>query len=771
VRDGVLVDVRSDEEHPLACNLCPKGLFSAELVYNKQRLQYPMRRTRPKGDPDPGWERITWDEALDTITTRLNEIKAESGPEAVVFARSGPAGSPMGELGPWVIRLANAFGSPNNIATTHICQWHRDGGSAYTYGIIGRWGSIGRAEFERSACILIWGNNVHATRNSLVPLIKKGVDRGAKLIVIDPRKTAIASMADLWLQVNPATDGALALSMINVMLEDKLYDHEFVRDWTTAPFLVRRDTGDFLRASDLTNGGDASSYVTVDVNNNEPRAYVPGTQPPAEPALDGTFTIRLANGEETECNTVLQLLRQLASEYPLDRAAELTGVPENQIREAARLMGANKPSCLYSWNGIEQNTNAMQTNRAVCILYALTGNYDTPGGNVLPPIIAANPIVDIRFLSPETEQKRLGFQERPLGPCGKTARSIQSYDVFRASLTGQPYPVKAMVGFGGNILLSNAPSAYGKEALSHLDFHVQTELFMSPTAELADIVLPAASSWESWFVGVNFHPLSEKAYIQLRPAVVPPQHESWSDLKIIFELAKRLGLGDRFWDGDIEAGFNYQFSPSNITVEQLRMNPGGIGIELSMEYRKFSQKDDRDNFRGFPTPSKRVEIYSSLFKEHGYDPLPVWKEPITIRYARSNEAEKYPLILISGKIAEYCHSQHRAIPSLRKRAQHPFLEINNLKAGELGIDDGDWVIMETPHNSITLQARVTDEISYNVVCTQNGWWQACPELNLPGYDPFSPEGANLNLVYSTEEIDPISGSLPLKGYPCRVRKA
>jgi len=190
-----------------------------------------------------------------------------------------------------------------------------------------------------------------------------------------------------------------------------------------------------------------------------------------------------------------------------------------------------------------------------------------------------------------------------------------------------------------------------------------------------------------------------------------------------------------------------------------------------MEYQKYSKRDDAGNFVGFPTPSKRVEIYSSLFKDHGYDPLPVWKEPITIRYAKTNLGENHPLILTSGKVTEYCHSQHRALPSLRKRVPHPFLEINPTKARELGFSDGDWVILETPHGSITLQARLTEGISPNVVCTQNGWWQACPELNLPGYDPYSSDGANLNLLFHTEETDPISGSLPLKGYPCNIRKA
>ncbi|MFC1909035.1 molybdopterin-dependent oxidoreductase [Chloroflexota bacterium] len=239
VRDGVFVGVSPDKEHPLASELCPKGLAGPELVYSKQRLQYPMRRTQPKGAPDPGWQRISWDEALDTIAEKLNEVKGKYGPEAVVFTRGGPGGSPMGEMASWVVRLAHAFGSPNNLGNTSICQWHRDNCSSYTYARPGIARSQGKAEFERSACILIWGCNVHATRPSFVPLIKKGLEQGAKLIVIDPKKIDMAVMADLWLQIQPGTDGALALSMINVIIEENLYDSNFVKDWTTAPLLVK----------------------------------------------------------------------------------------------------------------------------------------------------------------------------------------------------------------------------------------------------------------------------------------------------------------------------------------------------------------------------------------------------------------------------------------------------------------------------------------------------------------------------------------------------
>lgn len=770
VKDGKFVEVRPDLDHPLGNSICPKGKAGPDLVYNRQRLQYPMRRTRPKGDPDPGWERITWDEALDITASRLEEIVSQYGAQAIAVSRSGPAGSPMGELGLWVIRFANALGTPNNIATTHICQWHRDCGSAYTYGNIGRMHSEGRAEFDRSACIIIWGSNIHATRSSLLPFIKRGLDNGAKLIVVDPRKTEIADMAHLWLRVRPGTDGALAMGMINEMINEDLCDREFVRDWTTAPFLVRSDNGEFLMGDALAPEGDRSHYVIMGSDGNSPVPYQPGSALEKVPLLEGTFPLKTLGGGEVECRTVFELLRESVSRYTLSETEGITGIPQEKIRKAVSMLSTTKPACWYSWNGIEQSINATQTNRALCILYALTGNFDKPGGNVILQGIAANPVLGHDLLTAQEERARLGCSERPLGPCG-IFKTTQAYEVYNAILTGKPYPVKGLVGFGGNIIMSNAPSRLAKEAISNLEFHVESELFLSPVAELADIVLPAASSWESWHVGANIGPLGEKGYIQLRPAVVPPQNESWPDMKIMFEMAKRLGKGDVFWDGDLEAAFNYQFAPSSVTVAQLRDNPGPFTIDLAMEYQKYAKKDEAGRFIGLPTPSKRIELYSIPFKAQGHDPLPTWRDPISVCFPGKDIKREYPLLLINAKVVEFSHSQHRAVPSLRERVPHPYLEINPTQADELGIQEGDAALLETHHGSITLQARFREDIAYDVVCTQNGWWQGCDALNLPGYDPYSAQGANVNLLYRTNHIDPISGSVPIKGWPCRVKKA
>lgn len=782
VEKGKFVAVKPDEEHPFASPLCPKGLAGPELVYNNHRLKYPMRRTKPKGAPDPGWERITWDDALDTIAAKLNKIKAEFGSEAVVISQSF-GGSALLMKMPWIMRLANAFRTPNCLTTTHICNWHRDACAAYTFAQQRMLLTAGTPQYEESRCLLIWGNNPHATCTNSIPPIERALRKGAKLIVVDPRKTRIAAVADVWLQVKPGTDGALALGMIREMIEDKLYDHDFVQDWTTAPFLVRSDDKNFLRPSDLDAKGPFRAYVVVDSATNSTKEYTSGTESSVEPALDAAVNVKLTSGEQVECKTVFRLLREAVSEYTLSRVEKLTRVPGSKVRDAVRTFAGNKPACWFSYNGVEQNINASQTSRAVCILYALTGDYDKPGGNAVLPAAPMAPQLEIagmQFLGVDKMAKCLGLGEYSLG-CGGTSLQTQPYIFYKAILTGKPYPIKALLSFGGNYLDTNPPSQMAREAHIKLGFHVQCDLFLTPTAEMADIVLPVASSWETWyatppfskttnFFGADAHANTTKAIFQFRPAVVPPQHESWSDMTIIFELAKRLGLGDKFWNGDVEAAFNYLLAPSGMTIDRLRNSPGGIFIDLPMEYQKYKKKDTSGNFLGFPTPSRRVEIYSKLFKDRGYDPLPVWRDPYAIFLPHKDLAEKYPLILTNSKLAEYCHSQHRALPSLRRRAPHPFLEINPSKARELDIKDGDRIVLETPNASITLQAKLTDGVQHDVVCTQHGWWQDCPELDLPSYDPYSPEGANVNLLYTSEERDPISGSLHIKGYPCNVRR-
>ncbi len=763
VENGKLVEVRKDPDHPNCLNLCPKGVAAPELVHHPERLKYPLRRTNPKTAEDPGWERISWDAAIDVISRKLLAAKEQYGAESVIFGKGASGGSAGNDYKEWVNRLAAAFGTPNgDLGTTHICNWHKDKGSTYTYGT-----KIPSPDFDRTQCILIWGHNPAATWRYHEEKIKAARKRGAKVIIIDPRRNETWREGDLWLSVRPGTDVALALGMLNVMIGEKLYDEDFARNWTTGPFLVRSDTGRFLRQKDVDASGKRENYLAWDLKgsdlisfNSNMRTY----EKQGEPALEGFYTVALKDGNNVVCKPAFQLLKEGVSSFSPEAVEAVAWVDADKIREATRLFCSLKPACYYTYNGVEQHTGAMQFSRAAGIFFSLSGNFDVPGGNVLFPRIKTNNI-DGKKEFP-LNKKTLGKEKRPLGP-----GNVQAKDFYEAIFSGSPYPVKAVVAFGGNVLTANGDTLRGREALRKLDFFVQVDIFETPAGRMADILLPASTPWEAFFLKPTFEG-NEKtsSYVQLMPGVIPPLYESRPDISIMFELAVKLGLGDRFWNGDIEAAYNHQLAPSGITVADLKKNQGGIFTPLPVKHRKYMEKKG-EGVKGFETDTGLVEIYSEKFLENGFSPLPAYEEPQVSPISKPDMAEKFPFILTNAKVLAYCHGQHRALPMLRKMVPDPYVEINAGKAEELGIKEGEWVIMETHQGGIRLKARLKEGIHPQVVCTQHGWWQGCAALGLPAYDPFSETGANVNLLVSNEFHDPITGCVAHKSYLCNIRKA
>ena len=318
--------------------------------------------------------------------------------------------------------------------------------------------------------------------------------------------------------------------------------------------------------------------------------------------------------------------------------------------------------------------------------------------------------------------------------------------------------------------MANADSDRGRKALGGLDFHVHVDMFMNPTAEQADIVLPAASGFETEGLRIGFE-LSEEAQslVQLRQPVVEPQGQSRSDRDIIFDLAVRLGLGEHFWNGDTDAAYRHQLAPSGISLEELRQRPEGIRVPLTTRHRKYADAQDGVP-NGFNTPTGRIELYSETLLDGGYDPLPEFREPLVSPRASPQPGGRYPLVLTSSKGTLFCESQHRALPSLRKRSREPEVELHPDAAAARGITEGDWVVVASPHGAARARAKFNVQLDPQVVCGQHGWWQECTELNAPGYDPFSDEGANYNRLVSHEWVDPVSGSAPLRSYACQVER-
>jgi anaerobic selenocysteine-containing dehydrogenase len=755
VEGGRLVAVEPNPAHPTGAALCAKGRAAPEIVHSPDRLTRPLRRTRPKGADDPGWEPVSWDEALDMAADGMRSIAAAHGPEAVAFAVTTPSGTAMSDHIAWVRRLINGFGSPNFVYSTEICNWHKDDATAYTFG----WG-IGTPDLERAGCVLLWGHNPSTAWLAKAEKVAAAKARGARLVVVDPRRAGFANKADQWLRVRPGTDGALALAIAAVMIDEGWYDRGFVERWTNGPFLVREDTGRFLSGSDLTAGAPSDSHALWDDAFGAPAVLPLGAAiAAAEPALFGTFTVATADGP-VRCRPAFDLYAELARSFPPERAAAVTGVPAEQIGAAARLLHECGPVAYYAWTGVGQHTNATQTSRAIALLYALTGSYEAPGGNVT---LEKPPVRDVSggdLISAAQRAKALGLKERPLGPAKDGW--ITSADLYRAIEDAEPFAVKGLVAFGGNLMLSHPDAERARRALARLDLYVHTDLFMNPTARLADLVLPVTSPWEHEGLGIGFGVDQEaEATIQLRPAAIPAIGEARPDTWIAFELARRLGLDNLFFGGSLEAGLEHQLAPLGLRPRELRGRPVGMRLPLQTRYRKYEGG-------GFPTPSRRVEIYSERFLEAGQAPLPVYQEPMTSPVSRPDLAERFPLVLTSAKTPLYCHSQHRGIAALRRRAPDPVAEMHHQAAAARGIAEGDWVALVTPRGRIRARARLTDTLDPGVVAAQHGWWQGCAELGLPETPVSGPGSVNFNALVGHDEADPISGSLPLRSTLCEV---
>lgn len=751
VENGVLTQVEADPAHPTGKALCIKAKAAPQLVNSGERVLYPLMRGNPKGAADPGWRRISWDEALDYTADKMRAAARQHGAEAVAFSVATPSGTAIADGLGWVFRLINAFGSPNAVWTSHVCNWHRDFASAFTFGA-----DIGMPDYRQTGCIVHWGFNPASCWPAQAGEAAQALKRGAKLVVVDPRRAGLAARAEQWLRVRPGSDGALALGLAGVLIAENRFDREFVARWSNGPFLVRNDNGRFLSEADLIENGAAARLVAWDESTGRVAFHDPHSRsylgPVGEVALFGEFEIATRHGR-VSCRPAFERYAELCRAWPVERVARVCGIPAEQLQATARLLHDSGPVSYYAWAGVGQNTNATQTARAIGLLHALTGSFDAPGGNVFFGKPRLNNVSGAELLSPAQRAKALGATERPLGPARNAW--IAESDLYRAILDGQPYPVQGLIGFGSNLLLSRPGLETGRQALAKLDFYVHADLFLTPTSAYADVVLPVASAWEREGLQAGFMVSQQAdALLQLRPQVVEPRGEARSDTWIAFELARRLGLGEHFFGGDREAGLRHVIAPSGVALETLRAHPQGVHLALETRYHKYLEA-------GFATPSGRLEIYSEQLLEIGQAPLPEFVEPAQSPRSTPELHAAFPLVLTSAKWVQFCHSQQRGVPMLRQRMPDPLVEIHPQTAAAQGIAEGDWLTLRSPEGAMRARARFNTSLAVDVVCAQYGWWRSGPAAGRNG-------DANYNSLIDPRRCDPVSGSLPLRSGLCRI---
>ena len=759
-QDGKLVRIEPLPSHPSGEKLCPKGLATSELIYHPDRLKQPLRRTSPKGTGPTTWEPISWDQAMTEIAGRMRDIRDRHGAEQVAFSVTTPSGTQISDGISWIERLIRCFGSPNTIYGTEICNWHKDVASRLTYGT-----DIGTPDFAHTDCVLLWGNNPAATWLARSVEIQKAIKRGAKLVVVDPRPMLFARRADSWLRVRPGTDQAVALGLAQLLISSGRFDVDFVRQWTNGPFLVRNDTGAFLRESDFTLGGSAYVLLAASAEQSKLLRYdlsagVWLDDPNgAELLADGIFE---GTGGRFAARSALRIFANAAAQYPPDRVEEITGVAKHALQQAADILGASKTVAYYAWNGVGQSLTATQTDRAISILYALTGSYGGRGGNVPG---GAAPFADIsghELLTSDQRAKALGLSERPMGPA--QTGWVTARNVYRAIAQQAPYPVRMLFSFGTNLLSSQPDIDLAREAFKRLEFHVHADFFLNPSAEYADIVLPVATSWEREGLRTGFDAsLEGLRRVQLRPPAIEPIGEARSDTDIVLDLAARLGLSEQFFGCDADRGHDHALAPAGLTVAQLRLQPEGIVLPSSVPLSKHALLDAQSRPVGFPTPTKRIEIYSEPLLQHGYEPVPALQDE-----PRFPCGPRFPLRLSCAKTIAFCHSQHRNLASLRRLMPDPILEMPQEAAAERDIANNDWVSVSTEVGSFVARCKIVADIEPQSVFAQHGWWVDGP-IGSP-YDTRSAMAANVNTAIDTRKADPISGSIPLRCTACQVAR-
>jgi anaerobic selenocysteine-containing dehydrogenase len=677
------------------------------------------------------------------------------------------------------MRLKNSLGSPNILTPGHVC---RGPNSATTTLSVGH---HLRGDYFRSACQVYWGKNESWAHPAFFgPLAMDDImERGAKVIVVDPRyEHPLAHKADIYLPVRPGSDGALMMSWINVILEEELFDREFITDWTNAPALVFTDTLELVGEGDIRAGGACRGFLpypdsVADRRNRPPLVVwdeaggVPAVagEEGVVPALFGAYEIA-----GRQCRPVLQLLRERAAAYPPEKAAEICwSGPADKIREAARLYATSSSACTdvgsFSIQGLEGgHTNSFSTLRAQLCLAALTGNINRPGGEVGAPswhwIVGewareGGPRGMTPWGAPGDDFDRImegGYPDEPaLNEYPLQPALTSMIDAFRAMKTGKPYPIKACVMIQGNPLGGWCEDQKTvREGLLALEFLVDMDLYITPTNSLADIVLPAALG--PFERGPN--------------RIIEPLYERWTDEKFYVELGHRLNPEMWPW-ASVEEWEQWAVATRARELHEgtRRGFPSERG-QVSPPLDFYAQIDPATGSPvGFATPTGRLEIYSVLAFQRGVDPLPDYVEPAQSPYSTPELAREYPLVLTTGaRLPVFYHSEHRNNSLQRELFPHPQVELNPATAARFGIVNGEWIWIETATGKIRMQTRVTPGMQPGVVSMFHGWWQGCTELVLPGYGW---DGANANVLISGNEHDPVLGVPAMRSQLCKVYPA
>jgi thiosulfate reductase/polysulfide reductase chain A len=712
IQDGRIIKVEPNREHRLSRGFsCQRMQYAIKWLYHPDQLMYPLKRQGQRGEGK--WQRITSAQAIEEIAAKLNMLKANYGPQMLAVIEGTYRGENI-----WArSRFCNLFGNPQNVFHPGvICGLNC---LAMEQAMMGD-SVMATPDIARTNCLVLSGMRPHeSSPRTLASILKRRQQIPLKLIVIDPIATRIAQDADMYLQIRPGTDAALFMGWINVIINERLFDMDFINRWTTG----------------------------------------------------------------------FDKLARRAQEYTPERVAQISGISVEQIIASARLYATTKPATIYRGVAPDQiGPNSSRASHARNVLRVITGNIDIPGGDLIPSV---GPVINGKMFIRDTQMElterlpeaikklHLGWEKAPLmtwrgyeltnAPWQKlhkvsqaTMHRLGGYvpALWRAILTEKPYPIKAVITWGANPLMwaANTKDVYQALKSPNLELNVVQEFWMTPSAQLADYVLPAASWLERPMCSTQE---DNTDVVWGGERAIQPMGERKDDYTLWRDLGLAVGQDKNDWPWEaLEEVIAYRLKPLGISYEEFIQTGYILGIR---KYKKYEEE-------GFATASGKVELYSTVLEKLGEDPLPYYQEPPESPVSAPEVAKEYPLILnTGGRFMPMFHSEHRQLGiGMRERHPDPLVTIHPETAKSLSIREGDWVWIQTTRGRIKQKASYNHGILPNVVNVEASWW--FPEK--PGQEPslFGLWESNANVLTADEDefCDPLTGGWANRALLCKV---
>jgi|Deesub1362A_J573_1020465.scaffolds.fasta_scaffold00024_60 anaerobic selenocysteine-containing dehydrogenase len=651
IENGRVIGIKGDPENPNnRGRICIRGKNSEKVLYHPERLKKPLLNVGERGNPK--WKEIAWDEALKIIAEKLTELKKEGIEESLVFLY-GPAARIVDVS--IVRRFANVFGTPNVTGSWSYCVGPKVLASQLVFGF-----PYPIGDFARSKLIVLWGTNPLVSRihryHGIVEDIIRAKNNGAKIVVVDPRKSETARIADYHLKIRPGKDIYLALGLINYLIENNLYDREFVKK------------------------------------------HVSG----------------------------FEKLTKSVKKYSMDYTEAKTDIPAKLIEEIGDLLGSIKPASIDRREGVLHNVNGFQTTRALATLAAITGNVDVEGGLIFNPSIEINDIT-LKELLPTPEKIPFWKERFPL------ARDCSAYlsDVI---LSANPYPIKVLIVFKSNPVLTLPDTKKFVRAMKKLELVMVHDIFLTATCRYADIVLPASTFFKK--AEIDAVPLKKYRWVRVKRKIVEPVGGAKSEVEFIISLARKMRYHDYFpysSEDEILKELLKGTEVENYSLEELER---GVLLENPVGEMRKSR---------FLTPSGKIELFSEILKQmEMYELIPI---------SSVEETPEYPYVLITGaRTPSYYHSQFRNIEPLRRMNPEPLAEIGEGISEKERIFDGEFVNIKTKFGELEIKASVVPEMHPYTVSIPHGW-----------------ENCNANLL-TGNVFEPLTGAPMYRAIPCRVER-